>query len=809
MHCLTYRASILLELLLWWSVTVDAREFTSQEEDGSFEKLIRKLGSDLPNEREDAASKLKSLGESAVSALEKATKNADSEIAQRSSRVLRAIRLRKTLSPRLLRAMPGVEDALAGEDARAWTRVFLSAFEEDDFGNTRFLTLRPVDLEPLASPALASASEKKEQLLVCKYLGLGRFYSASPQMKRLLDAEDWEVRQAAIETIDRLGCKEMAALIAARLKDKNPWVRFAAARTLASLACIEAIPNLIDVTKDEDLTVLHGVVDSLAHLYATEAVPALTKLLRHQSERIRCDALEALDLLHSRETIPEIEALLEDKEPDVQAAAAVSLGHLRAKAAIEGLKSLAKNSNDQVRGAAIGALGRAGGDQVATLVLNGLRDGCPAVQFEAVKALRRLQASTYSEKLVTLATSSNQLLQTEAIHVLLDWKAKYPPSTIEPLNRLRDTLPIDVALLAVKLFDPKDGAVLIERALDNRQEGFIRAMGIRACVVLGQKQLHSRVIQCLDDQNPEVRESAIDAVGLLRLSQCTPQLLEGLEDNNPTLALAAARSLSVLGARGRVGEIRSLVSKSANIEAIAHALMHLGSEKDASLLAPLLSDERPQVRLAAFKAIVALDGQGHVAALQKLADEESRIDIRKEVLLGLGHLDGLVVEATLNKCINDPSPDIRMTAAQIRIFKGDRSAVPLLLSTARQHSDLTVLNRIRNPGAWDALSKLPWGKGKTGLRRSVLDAVAAIAKMELLVPSALSEAEEFWLDSVEDVYECDAPVTALEAMQRMVSQTGNPAFSWVLDPDQLRILPTAQALRFWNEWWKSVEAKSR
>ena len=61
--------------------------------------LVEKLGSPLIQEREDAVQRLRSRGEAALPALEKASRRSDREVALRARFILRAIQIRLKIPP--------------------------------------------------------------------------------------------------------------------------------------------------------------------------------------------------------------------------------------------------------------------------------------------------------------------------------------------------------------------------------------------------------------------------------------------------------------------------------------------------------------------------------------------------------------------------------------------------------------------------------------------------------------------------------------------------------------------------------------
>jgi len=111
---LSMAASLLICAGILWTL------FLSLQDAGS---LVEKLRSDSFKEREEASRKLKALGKEAQSFLEKAARDPDAEVAQRAKAILRVIATREKMTPHLIETFPGLDDRLAAEGHRAWSRV--------------------------------------------------------------------------------------------------------------------------------------------------------------------------------------------------------------------------------------------------------------------------------------------------------------------------------------------------------------------------------------------------------------------------------------------------------------------------------------------------------------------------------------------------------------------------------------------------------------------------------------------------------------------------------------------------------------
>jgi len=164
---------------------------------------IEKLGSENQREREAAYLKLKELGRGAESELQKATLSLDPEVASRAKELLGRLKLQDELPASLRRALPGIEDRLAGASDHQWTQEFLKATELTDRGAPKIPSLPKEDLSALVGRAFRGAQSPQEQTVVADRteawgLRLTRFVPAAEAMECLhgpIDADNMVLQE--------------------------------------------------------------------------------------------------------------------------------------------------------------------------------------------------------------------------------------------------------------------------------------------------------------------------------------------------------------------------------------------------------------------------------------------------------------------------------------------------------------------------------------------------------------------------------------------------------------------------------------
>src|SRR5437016_55020 len=109
----------LLNLILFAAVLRQV-EPTQQDHD-----LVNKLRSAQAVEREAAYQEIKKVGPRIIPLLEEATKDRDSELSLRASRLIRVIRLDDEIGPKLRSRFPQLAERVYDLGTQEWTAAFL------------------------------------------------------------------------------------------------------------------------------------------------------------------------------------------------------------------------------------------------------------------------------------------------------------------------------------------------------------------------------------------------------------------------------------------------------------------------------------------------------------------------------------------------------------------------------------------------------------------------------------------------------------------------------------------------------------
>lgn len=159
---------------------------------------------------------------------------------------------------------------------------------------------------------------------------------------------DWQVSQAANETLLNEGTIVVAPLIAA-LNNNNSYLRATILEILGAIGDGRAIEPIIMLLNDKDDKVREEAANALGRLGAKQATEPLTKLLFKDGNRyVRRKAAEALTLINDERSIDTLIEALNDEDIFVRAFAAEGLGYFDSEKAVSALMQAQKTETEEI-----------------------------------------------------------------------------------------------------------------------------------------------------------------------------------------------------------------------------------------------------------------------------------------------------------------------------------------------------------------------------------------------------------------------------------------------------------------------------
>lgn len=385
--------------------------------------LVQQLRSEKADVRSEARRKLKEAGRSAQPMLERATRDADPDVASTAKELLRILPMMEKLSPALRTAIPGVEERLVLGGREEWTNAFLEALAYDRNTSLRLNPdVRRADLEFLVGPALQGADPGQAQK-ICRILMGNPLRSAVPELVKLLGSSSCS--QLVVAALSGLPFPDTLEAVLPLLKDKSIEARMRAAETLGGLHLPEGGPPLIALLSDPNDQVKAAAIRALGALRCRDAGPELRKCLR--LERHRTWSLEALGKVGCKEAVGDIAPYLDAKDQMVRGYAAMALGELGAEETAPRIAKLLipKPNNQEKYGVALAleALGRLGAKDALPLIRPYADDPSVELRCRAICALATLEDRESAARIVPSLAESDIGVSGAARHALRQFKA--------------------------------------------------------------------------------------------------------------------------------------------------------------------------------------------------------------------------------------------------------------------------------------------------------------------------------------------------------------------------------------------------
>ena len=455
-------------------------------------------------------------------------------------------------------------------------------------------------------PALAAALRDNEWVCfsALESLGLLKDESSVNPILSLLGNPSETLRYAAIETLGKIGSPQSSGPLVARLTKAGNFEKNAIIRSLVQIGMTPAMTEIADL-----------LIEMFSHGEWEESLVSLTGLadLKHgPAIPVILDAAGALDpsdpaqedrLLAMKQALlkfgcnADLIAVLADPAVKFRSKviAAEVVGALRCTEAVQSLITLLSGDLREVRRAAILALGNIGGDDALKMLRMCINDRDGHVRNAAIIELGRSgDRASFDALLNHLGIESYRDVFEETVKALLKIDSK------SFIPRLGSLAPVVREIVARNLTDT-DALLALSREADVPT----RVAALSSLGNNGDDRVHKRLSEALSDENPEVRKTAVIALGSLNNS--TGELIKALEDKDMWVRLYAVKAL---------GESRN--------PNVAASITHL------------LSDAEVPVVLSAIDALVQLDNSDRttISALRNHHDER----VRERVIQVMEHV---------------------------------------------------------------------------------------------------------------------------------------------------------------------------
>lgn len=206
----------------------------------------------------------------------------------------------------------------------------------------------------------------------------------------LIGHDDASTRQAAVNALNSLATPQMSKRIIPLLHDPDPNVRESAVKIAGYFGYSEAAGELLKLSRDPIERVRSAAIEHLPFVEDERVFDALIHALKDETPNVRAAAARALGNMDAPKTDHYLIQALADEDVWVRYFSARALGRRRSKESIEALKKVvAEEKFNHVRIAALDSLGQIGGQRIAGIAAELVKDDDPDVARAAQATLEK------------------------------------------------------------------------------------------------------------------------------------------------------------------------------------------------------------------------------------------------------------------------------------------------------------------------------------------------------------------------------------------------------------------------------------
>ena len=402
---------------------------------------------------------------------------------------------------------------------------------------------------------------------------------------------------------------------------------------------------------------------------------------------VRQAAIVALGKLKAKQAVEQIIHNLDDSKPGIKKAACRTLAKLGEIKSANEIRQLVKNSDNSVKEAAINALGELKDKESIMIITQNLRDENHQIRSAACKALGEIGDKDSANSLLTLlddpeeavrnssAVALGKLKNRAAVNPLIkslwDGSQKVRISSCTALGNIGDKKAVNH--LVTRLGESSNkarnaaGAALVKLGMDELAGAYLGTLSGNQDSLIKLIELNSEgkfnfiplLTNCLKDPDPNYRKNALLALGKLGDINSIPDIIYFIHDENLNVRSAACVALGDLGESAVTNHLVSALEDGGSLvresAAIAMGKLDNNNSKINSTLINILGDPSPEVRIAAAQS---LGKHGE----QELADAFTKaLTGNMEAIYTLKRLsesgDNRFLPSMIN-CLKNPSTEI-------------------------------------------------------------------------------------------------------------------------------------------------------
>ncbi|MDR1778130.1 MAG: HEAT repeat domain-containing protein [Desulfovibrio sp.] len=501
----------------------------------------------------------------------------------------------------------------------------------------------------LLGDALLKDPEVNVRYQAAASLGNLSFPDSVPILCQAMHDEEW-VQFAVIEALAKIGASSALNALVQLLPHSTPLVSSAIIDALGAIGDIKIIPMLTSAMENVSAVLRHKIVKAIVQILRERSLALLNPKTR---EHLRIYMLEALD----------------DNDEDILVSALRGLGVVGKEEDSQRLLQFAVKLNPEsqaeIYDAAINAIAAIGYNPAVREALCGSDEKQSAI---AMDACHRCNDNSYVDDLKGIFDRLNLDMQRDAAFAIAQrGLAADMPFFVSLVERRQDAELLKNALL---FFGNQPGDSQAEdiafAQLDHKYRD-VKETALEVCIHLHSRNLNERFKARLTDPDAMQRMMAVYALGRYGVEQNIGEIIDALKDEDPGVRQVAVEAFLNLGAEAEQ-YLRYLLpclfdeNKDVRV-AFVDLLGHIGTPSTVVHLSAALDDENEWVRIRAIEALGVHRYAEVIPTLSQMLENSSPL-ITFKIIEALGRIGGSAAFRVLMGLTAHSDPEIQHAATE-------------------------------------------------------------------------------------------------------------------------------------------------
>lgn len=431
-----------------------------------------------------------------------------------------------------------------------------------------------------------------------------------------------EVREEILEALVRHGSGTVKLLIE-QLDAEDVEVRRAAVIALGRIGDATATMPLVKMLHDDSQAVDAAI--ALGQIGDQKALDGLITVLGSQNSVLRQAAVAAVNSLASNSLRDQIIPLLYDPDSNVRESAVKIAGYFGYPESKEVIFDLVNDKDERVRCSSIEHIVYFEDQRVEQVLARGFKDDSPKVRAAAVRAMANLESPNAVPWLIQALDDQDMWVRYFSVRSLGRHDSLDSVDALERLVEREQFTPVRIAALEVLGRLGKSRTVEIAARFGRSDEADLAAASVAALGKIDDATAIQPLIDSLRSSHPAVRAAAANSLGQRRENSAWEELQRiAATDSDRKVAQSAIVALQNIGTQEAIGALIALLVDHNRREFASAALADV-ADSEIALVAQGLNHDSARVRRAVVEVLARMKRPAASKFLTQALDDPDAI----------------------------------------------------------------------------------------------------------------------------------------------------------------------------------------